>query len=429
MTWSIDAVKSRLAALGDRLGGRMGQSRTAALAGRLRGVRIPLGALAALGAGLAAGAAIAHGLDSRRRIDAILNPDVPDTPADFETREPGRGRNAHWPWQIPAAGWHDVLWRTGASYLGDRTNFVAGTVAFFAVLSLFPTIAAFVTLYGLFANPVSAWEHLTYVTSVLPPQVAGFIGDEMRRLASADRPTLGLTLAGSLLVSLWTANLAVKALFYGLNITYHEAERRGPIAFNLLGFAFTLSALAFLLVVTGLVVAVPVVLRALGLAEEFGAIASLRWLALLGVYLAALMALYRWGPCRARARWRWLVPGAAFAALGSLALSSLFSWYLSTFADFSRSYGSLGALLGFMMWAWISAQLVLLGAALNAALEHQTACDTTIGEPCALGERGATVADSVGPKAGSKAAIAMTLKHAEALTARLVRRQRGDETR
>jgi membrane protein len=169
-------------------------------------------------------------------------------------------------------------------------------------------------------------------------------------------------------------------------------------------------------------VGVPVVLGVLGLADEWAHLAPLRWPVLLLVYGAILTVIYRHGPCRQKARLRWLTPGAIFAALLSLALSLIFSWYLQTFVR-TAYYGPLAAMMGFLLWTWLTVQIVLMGAELNAEIEHQTAIDTTTGDHRPIGERGAVVADTVGPKRGSPAALAFTLKHAEALSDRLLRRR------
>lgn len=380
--------------------------------------------------GLAAGAGAAHllytrghkyGLELRAPRPEPLPPKVP-TPEDFEAEDPGRGRMARRPEHIPHKGWVDIFWRTGTSYFGDRVGFVSGGVTFFVVLSLFPTLAAFVTIYGLFADPNDAWGRLQFLYSFLPAGVAEFLGGEMQRLAENSTGQLTFTLAWTLALSLWTANGAVKVLFYGLNIAYHEVERRSLVRYNLLCMGFTVSGLLAVLLSTAMVVGVPVVLSFLGLAEEWNHLAPLRWPALLLVYIAALTVIYRLGPCRQRARWRWLTPGAIFAALLSLGLSLGFSWYLQTFVR-TASYGPLAAMMGFLLWTWLTVQIVLMGAELNAEIEHQTAMDTTTGEPRALGERGAVVADTVGPRRGSPAALAFTLKHAEALSDRLLRRR------
>lgn len=375
-------------------------------------------------AGLAAGAAASH-LIRRGKVIAPPPPEpelAPLTPEDYEAREPGRGRCADRPGHIPRKGWTDIFWRLGASYFGDRVGFVAGGVTFFVALSLFPTLGALVTVYGLFADPAEAAARLQLLYSVLPPGVAGFLAEEMQRLAENSNTELTFTLVWTLVLSLWTANGAVKTLFYGLNVAYHEVEKRNIVNYNLICMAFTVSGLLAVLATAALVVGLPIALGVFGLAEEWAHLAPLRWPVLLAVYVATLTVVYRIGPCRARARWRWLTPGAIFAGLLSLILSLGFSWYLQTFVR-TASYGPLTAMMGFLIWTWLTVQIVLMGAELNAEIEHQTAVDTTTGEALPLGERGAVVADTLGAKRGNPAALAFTLRHAEALSDRLLKRR------
>jgi len=381
---------------------------------------------AALG-GLAAGAGAAHllysqghkvGVELRRPRPEPLPPREP-TPEDYDAEEPGRGRLARRPEHIPHKGWIDILWRTGAAYLGDRVGFVAGGVTFFTLLSLFPLLGTFVTVYGLFADPADAWGRLQFLYALLPDSIAEFLGGEMQRLAENSHSQLTFTLVWTLALSLWSANGAVKVLFYGLNIAYHEVEKRNIVRYNLLCLGFTLGAILAVLLTSALVVGVPVVVRLFGLQEEWGLFAPLRWPLLFLGYVAALTLIYRFGPCRQRARWRWLTPGALFAAALSLTLSFLFSWYLSTFVR-TDSYGPLAAMMGFLLWTWLSVQVILMGAELNAEIEHQTAIDTTTGAPRPMGERGARVADTVGARRGNPAALAFTQKHAEAIADRVM---------
>lgn len=360
------------------------------------------------------------GLDLRRY--RPLAPPVEDpTPDDHEARDPGRGRLARRPEHIPHKGWLDILWRTGAAYFGDRVGFFAGGVTFFVVLSMFPTLAVFVTLYGLFADPADAWGRLQFLHAFLPPNVASFLGEQMQRLALNSTGEMTFTLVWTVALSLWVANNGIKTLFYGLNVAYHEIERRNLVRYNLICLVFTLSGLAAVLISAGLVVGVPVFIGLLGLTEEYRLFDWLRWPALFVGYVAALTLIYRFGPCRSRARWRWLTPGAIVAAGLSVSVSFVFSWYLTHFLR-TDSYGPLAAFMGFFLWVWISVQIILMGAELNAEIEHQTAIDTTTGPEQPLGKRGAQVADSVGPRRGSPAALAFTLKHAEALANRLARR-------
>ncbi|MGH7026566.1 YihY/virulence factor BrkB family protein [Brevundimonas sp.] len=386
--------------------------------------------IGAAAGGLAAGATAAHllhtqghrfGVELRPKRPLPLEPREP-TPEDYDAEEPGRGRLARHPAHIPRKGWVDIIWRTAMGYFGDRVGFVAGGVTFFMLLALFPTLGAFVTIYGLFADPADAWGRLSFLYEVLPSNVAQFLGAEMQRLAGGSTGQLTFTLVWTLALSLFAANGGVKTLFYGLNLAYHEVERRHIVAYNLLCMGFTVTALLAVLLSAGLVVGVPVVLAVLGLEDEWAHLAPLRWPLLFLGYVGALALIYRYGPSRARARWRWLTPGAVFAASLSLLVSFLFSWFLSNFVRVD-SYGPLAAAMGFLLWTWISVQVILMGARLNAEIEHQTALDTTTGAPRPIGERGAVMADSVGPRRGNPAALAFTLKYAEALGDRVLRRR------
>ena len=357
--------------------------------------------------GLAAGAGAAHLLYTQgHRYGLELRPERPEpapprppTPEDYEARDPGRGRLAQRPIQIPRKGWADIFWRVGGAYFSDRMGFVAGGVTFFVLLSLFPALGAFVTIYGLFADAADATGRLAFLYSVLPSNVAQFIGAEMTRLAQGSTGQLTFTLIWTLALSLWTANNGIKTLFYGLNLAYREEEKRNIVTYNLLCFAFTLSGLAAVLISAALVVGVPVVLGVFGLADEWERLAPLRWPLLFVGYVAALTVIYRFGPCRQRARWRWLTPGALFAALLSLIVSFVFSWFLTNFVRLD-SYGPLATAMGFLLWTWISVQVILMGAKLNAEIERQTAVDTTTGAPAVIGQRGAVVADTVAPRRG-----------------------------
>jgi membrane protein len=312
-----------------------------------------------------------------------------------ERDQPGRGRSARHPSEIPLKGLKDVLWRTWMEFNKDRAPAVAAGVAFYSLLAVFPAMAAFVSLYGLFADINTVRDQLIFLSGVLPADALTFVGEQMVRLALGERTGLGLAFAFGLLVSVWSANAAMKALFDGLNIAYEEREKRGIIKLNLVSLGFTLAALLFALVVVGAVVALPVALSFIGYGGP-DPMLLLRWPLLLVTVIAALAVLYRFGPSRARPRWRWVSWGSVAAALLWLVASLAFSEYVGRFAHYDRTYGSLGAVIGFMTWTWLSVLVVLLGAELNAELEHQTAVDSTTGKPKPMGQRGAKMADTLG---------------------------------
>jgi membrane protein len=208
--------------------------------------------------------------------------------------------------------------------------------------------------------------------------------------------TLSAAFALSTLLSVWSANAGMKSLFDGINIAYDEPEKRDYLHRTVITYGATLTGLTFVAGASALAVAAPVVLHRVG--APVTGLWAFRWVVLFLATATALSLVYRYGPSRvrARAKWRWVIPGGAAAALLWMAGSMGFSWYINNFTHFGVTYGSLGAMVGFMLWVWFSAMVVLVGAELNAEIEHQTACDTTTGSPAPIGKRGAVIADTVG---------------------------------
>jgi membrane protein len=309
----------------------------------------------------------------------------------------GRGRSARTPAEIPKRGWKDILLRIWKNIGKDRVVVVAAGVTFYSILALFPAIAALVALYGLFAEPSTIASHLDSIAGLVPGGAIEVMRDQITRVASQGRTALGLTFIISLLVSLWSANAGMKSLFDALNLVYNESEKRGFFKLNLVSLTFTLLTIVFVMVAIGAMVVVPVVLNFLGLGDATELVVKIaRWPALFVVVTLALAFLYRYGPSREKARWRWLTWGSVFAAVGWLVVSILFSWYAENFGNYNKTYGSLGAIIAFMFWLWLSIIVVLIGGELNAETEHQTVLDTTTGAPKPIGARAATMADTVG---------------------------------
>jgi len=337
---------------------------------------------------------------SRRRKAASIAPAGagPTTPREWARAEPGRGRDARFPWDIPALGWKDILWRAYRGVTHDRLPQMAGGVTFYLLLATFPAIAAFVSLYGIFSDVDTVEKHLEQMSTVFPRDAVNLIGEQMIRLATQRHATLSAAFAVSTLISVWSANAGMKSLFDGINIAYEQPERRSYLHRTLITYAATLSTLVFLSGLTVLALAAPVFLHG----RSFGDLRSwwpqLRWLVTYAIAAVVFTLLYRFGPSRvrARARWRWVACGGAAAALLWMGGSLGFSWYVNNFTHFGVTYGSIGAVIGFMLWVWFSVMVLLVGAEFNAEIEHQTACDTTGGPPAPLGERGAVMADSVG---------------------------------
>jgi membrane protein len=314
-----------------------------------------------------------------------------------ELSRPEHGRLSNNPFQIPWTGWKDILWRTYERTGEDRLLAIAAGVVFFGLLAVFPAVTALVSCYGLFANPSTIGANLQTLALMLPEGSFQIVQDQIARVLMKGNTALGATFLFGLALAIWSANAGVKAVIDALNVVYEEREKRSFIRLNLLSLAFTTGGIAALLLMVGAVVALPLALDHLGLAPESQVIVSLaRWPLLLVILVIALGLLYRFGPSRRPARWEWLSVGTLAAALLWIAGSSLLSWYLSNFANYNATYGSLGAAIGLMMWMWMSAIIVLCGAELNSEIEHQTALDSTIGRAKPLGRRGAVMADTIG---------------------------------
>jgi membrane protein len=250
---------------------------------------------------------------------------------------------------------------------------MAASVTFYSILALFPAIAALVSLYGLFADPATIASHLDTLAGVLPGGAVQVIGDELKRVTAQHNDALGLAFVIGLGTALWSANAGVKALFDALNLVHDEPEKRGFIKLNAVSLAFTAAAIGFVLLALGAVVVLPIALDYLGIATGADQVVRwLRWPALLLVVMLGLSLLYRYGPSRADARWRWITWGSAIAALLWLLASVLFSWYAASFGSYNKTYGSLGAVIGFMVWIWISTIVILLGAEIDAEWERRS---------------------------------------------------------
>jgi membrane protein len=292
------------------------------------------------------------------------------------------------PAAIPARGWKEILKRTWSEFNTDHIPAVAGGATFFGLLALFPALGVFVSLYGLFADVEQARQHILALQGILPEGAIAVLSEQMTRLAAVPHARLGITFATSLLLSVWSANAGVKALIAGLNVAYEETERRSFLRLNLLSLGFTAGSILLAVAAAGL----PGLIGRIGL-QGSPLPGLLQWPVLLAGVIGVLSVLYRYAPCRAHARWRWITPGSAFAALAWLAMSMLFTLYVANFGHYDKTYGSLGAVVGFMTWIWLSLAVVLLGAELNSELEQQTSADTTTGPPARAGQRGAAVAD------------------------------------
>jgi membrane protein len=265
---------------------------------------------------------------------------------------------------------------------------IAAGVAFYALLAIFPGIAALVSLYGLFFDAADVEQQMSLLAGVLPGDALSILTTEVQRVASASSGALTFGALGGLAMALWSATSGTKAVFEALNIAYKEREKRGFLRVTAIALLFTLGAVLFVVVALALIAVLPAVLDYLGLGEAGKVIISVsRWPLLAAGVIVALGLLYRHGPSRNHPQWRWLSWGAAAATVLWLVGSLLFSFYVSNFADYNATYGSVGAIIILLMWFYISALIILIGAELNAEMENPTAAKATEGPPQRMRQR------------------------------------------
>ncbi|UXN59172.1 YihY/virulence factor BrkB family protein [Phyllobacterium zundukense] len=315
-------------------------------------------------------------------------------------RQQGRGRRAHAPSEIPMKGWKDILHRVYGSLWEDRIMLIAAGATFYLLLALFPALTAFVSVYGFLADRATVAGNTSLLAGILPADSVSLIRSQLEALAAQDTKVLSLGFFIGLSVALWSANNGIKAIFEALNVAYSENETRSFVRVNLVSFVFTFGSMFFGIILITALGIIPHALALLGLDGWNAVLISLaRWPLIAVVVAAAVSVFYRFGPDREQPKWRWLSWGAILSTLVWLITSAGFTFYLANFADYNATYGALGAVAGLMVWTWISVIILILGAELNAELEHQTAIDTTIGDPAPMGERGAVVADTLGASA------------------------------
>lgn len=311
----------------------------------------------------------------------------------------GTGRDAAAPQQVPLRGWWQILKRTRAEATDDNLGLIAAGVAFYAFLAMIPALGAMVLSYGLLVDPAELGHQMQALTGHLPAEAAKLIDAQLVAVVKTASAKKGFGLLLALVLALYGAMKGAGAVVIALNVAYEETETRGFFRTTLVNAAITLAGVllaAALLVSASLTAFLEKLAGGLDDAAEI-AIKAGSWALTAALAAAAIAALYRYAPNRTRARWRWLTPGSVAATLGLIAATFGFGWYASNFGDYNATYGSLGAVVVLLLWLYLSAYVLLLGAELNAELEHQTERDTTQGAEKPLGARGAAMADRVAP--------------------------------
>jgi membrane protein len=322
------------------------------------------------------------------------DPDRPPPGAPGPQQLPGI--EAEKPTEIPWRGWKQILKRSWAENKADNMPIIAGGVAFFGFLSIFPALIALISIYGLVASPESVAKQVENLSKQLPNSAADLIGTQLKSIVNNSGSALSISLVVSILAALWSASGGIGNLITAVNLAYDEVEARNFVKLKVTSLALTLGAIVFVLLTFGLVAVVPVVITALPLGIVGTILAQVAtWVVLLGVFAGALAVLYRVAPDRDAPKFRWVSLGAVVVTLVWAAVSVGFAVYVNNFGSYDKTYGAIAGVIVLMLWLYLTCYLVLLGAEINSEAEHQTAHDTTRGEPQPMGDRDAKMADTL----------------------------------
>ena len=307
-----------------------------------------------------------------------------------------RGHSAETPRDIPEAGWQSILKRVYASLSSKNISILAAGVAFYAMLSIFPALAALIAIYGLLADPATVQHQISQIQGLIPAEAQNLIASYLKSLTGSSSSKLGIGLIVSTFVALWGARAGTVSLMEALNVTYEEDEKRGFLHYQAFAIGMTVAAIVFGIIALLLIAAIPAIIDLLPLGHLVKILGiAIPWPVLIVLMSVTLAATYRYAPSREDAKWRWVSWGGVLATIVWLAASAGFSFYVAKFGNYDKTFGSLGAVVVLLTWLYISAYVVLLGACLNAEMERQTARDTTTGRSRPMGERGAKMADTV----------------------------------
>ena len=287
------------------------------------------------------------------------------------------------PADLPPRAWKDILVATWKESGDDNLSLVAAGVAFYGFLAFVPLLSAFVLSYGLIAEPSSVVEHMRSLTRVMPQNAASIIGDQLKSMTETGAGQKGLGLLLAIAIALYGATKGASAIITALNIAYDVEETRGFMKKTLMSFAMTGGALLTLFLAILAVSASHVVEDFLpALSGVTHVLIKILFWALAAAAVVLLLALvYRYGPNRPDAPWRWITPGSGFATLSWLAATAGFGFYVSNFGNYNATYGSLGAVIVFLTWLYLSSYIVLLGAELNSEIEQRAEAGATSAAP------------------------------------------------
>ncbi len=300
------------------------------------------------------------------------------------------------PLKYTLTDWWAVIKRTFFASQYDNVTVIAAGVAFFSLLAVFPLISAALSIFSYFANPGNVDGITQTVASLMPGEAYKIIEDQISSVLNADRSSISLGIIISILLAFFAAGAGIRAMMRAMNVAYEEVESRNILTFYLYAALMTLGSLVFVWLSLFVIIGIPTALAFLRLngIEDVTA-RVLPWILLIIVFCFACGVMYRFGPSRRPARKRWIYPGIVFAMISWMIMSYGFSKFVQYFGNYNETFGGIASVIILLVWLWLTATVIIVGAQLNSELERQTIVDTTRGPARPLGSRGAVMADFV----------------------------------
>ena len=296
--------------------------------------------------------------------------------------------------ELSLKSWWSILKRIFTSLQKDNIPLISAGVAFYCLLAIFPLLGATIALYGLLVSPSELQNHLALLVNVVPRDSRYIIEEQLTNLIEASSNTLGWSFFFTLVLSLWSSSKGANALIKACNITYSEAEGRSFFKGILARITCTVFMIFTVIIALACISILPETIHWLTSRKLSTEQAMwLTWPLMLGLFNIALSALYRYAPHRREAQWRWVTPGSVLATALWVIASYSFSVYINEFSTYNKTYGSVGGIIILLMWLYLTAYIILIGAEVNSAIELQTTADSTVGDDKPMGERNAFVAD------------------------------------
>lgn len=256
----------------------------------------------------------------------------------------------------------------------DNLNFIAAGIAFYFLMAAFPALAAAISLYGLFSDPKIIGDQITMVGKFMPQDVVNIFAAQAEGVLSSSDRSLGIGFLVSILIALFSATKGVGAIIKGLNIVYKEKERRNYLVRTLTGYTLTFTLMIYMIVALGLIALMPAIFVMSSVPESYSEILlSLRWPLLFFTAMVGLETVYLFGPSHSQPRFHWISWGSVLATTLWLVVSSLFSMFITHFGKYNETYGSISAIVILLLWFWLSALTILLGAEINESFQEPRA--------------------------------------------------------